>query len=51
MSKDVSAIQKAVSLVSEKPLMRVFLRSSTACGMTTTELAAMDAKKDGKQKN
>ena len=47
MSKDVSAIQKAVSLVNEKPLMRVFLRSSAACGMTTTELAAMDAKRDG----
>lgn len=47
MSKDVSAIQKAVSLVNEKPLMGVFLRSSAACGMTTTELAAMEAKRDG----
>ena len=47
MSKREEDVQKALSLLKEKPLMGVFLRSSAACGMTTTELAAMDAKRDG----
>ncbi|GAB1470267.1 hypothetical protein MASR2M66_11440 [Chloroflexota bacterium] len=46
MTKKEEELQKAVSLINEKPLIGVFLRSSAACGMITTELAALDAEKD-----
>jgi hypothetical protein len=39
--------KKIQLLLDERPLMAAFLKSSTACGMTTTELAAMDAERAG----
>lgn len=39
--------KKIQLLLDERPLVAAFLKSSAACGMTTTELAAMDAERAG----